>query len=65
MSNISRILYEKYYTNKDNKDNKDNKKDTESSSASNASSEYRDQLRLAFTERGYSEEDIQLWANIE
>ena len=44
MSNISRILYEKY---------NDNIKD------------YKRELRKEFEERGYSEENIQMWINIE
>jgi hypothetical protein len=43
MSNISKILYNKY-------DNIE---------------EYKRELRKEFEERGYSEEDIQIWSNIE
>jgi hypothetical protein len=43
MSNISKILYDKY----------DNIED------------YKRELRKEFEERGYSEEDIQIWINIE
>ena len=44
MSNISKVLYEKY---------KDNIKD------------YQRELRKEFEERGYSEEDINIWSTIE
>jgi hypothetical protein len=44
MSNISKILYDKY---------------------SNNIEDYQRELRKEFEERGYSEEYIQLWSNIE
>ena len=43
MSNISKILYDKYSDIED----------------------YKRELRKEFEERGYSEEDIQIWSNIE
>jgi len=49
MSNISALIYEKYYNDKSPDDN----------------SEYKEQLRHAFMERGYSEDDVQKWLNID
>jgi len=49
MSNISSLIYEKYYNDESPDDNK----------------EYKEQLRRAFMERGYSEEDVQNWLNID
>jgi len=44
MSNISKVIYEKYRTNIE---------------------DYKKELRKEFEERGYSEEDINIWSTIE
>jgi len=54
MSNISALIYKKYYNASGN-----------ASGDSLINKEYKEELRRAFIERGYTEEDAQNWMNVE